>query len=30
MYEYIILGLGVLLIVYAVYMGLLNKLDIKE
>jgi hypothetical protein len=30
MYEYIIIALGILLILFAVYMGLFNKLDITE
>jgi len=30
MYEYIILGLGVLLILFAIYMGLFSKLTITE
>jgi len=30
MYEYIILGLGVLLILFSIYMGLFSKLTIKE
>ena len=30
MYEYIIVGAGILLIIFAIYMGLLDKLTIKE
>ena len=30
MYEYIIIGVGILLIIFAIYMGLFNKLDITE
>ena len=30
MYEYIILGVGVFLIVFAIYMGLFSKLTIIE
>ena len=30
MYEYIIIVSGILLLVFAIYMGVLNKLEIKE
>ena len=30
MYEYLILGVGIALVLFVIYMGLLNKLDISE